>query len=154
MKPTPVEAQRIREYKQTPGVPHGAERRQLSRAERIRRSNLTPEQNAAKLDVMRARDRARYSDKAEKARRRSSGQQQVHRDNLASLGATPSDHAIANGLACLRAATRGLNAAREIAFNARSASALRGAQTGIIKAEAQVEKWKRELGIVVAEVKA
>lgn len=153
MKPSAIEAQRIREYKQTPGVPHGAERRQLSREDRIRCSNLTPEQKAARIDRIRAMDRERKRRRAEYMRDKAATAGANHRANCNALGEV-SDAQIANGLACLRAATRGLNAAREIAFNARSASALRRAQTGIVKAEAEVEKWKRELGIVVVEVKA
>lgn len=127
--------------------------RGFSPSERIQRSNLTPEQKRAKLDILRAQWREKHRKRREYMRDKAAVAGANHRANVKALGEA-SDAQIANGLACLRAATRGLNAAREVAFNARSIGAIRRAQAGIVKAEAQVEKWKRELGIVVAEVKA
>lgn len=127
--------------------------RGLSPSERIQRSNLTPEQKRAKLDMLRAKWRETHRRRREYMRDKAAASGAKHRANCNALGEV-SDERIANGLACLRAATRGLNAAKEIALNARSARAILKAQAAILKAEAEVDRWKRELGIVVAEVKA
>lgn len=127
--------------------------RGLSPSERIERSNLTPEQKQAKLDMLRAKWRETHRRRREYARQKAANSSANHRANCNALGEI-SDERIANGLACLRAATRGLNAAKEIALNARSARAIQKAQAAILKAEAEVDRWKRELGIVVPEVKA
>lgn len=126
--------------------------RGLSPSERIQRSNLTPEQKQAKLDMLRAKWRETHRRRREYMRDKAATAGANHRANCNKLGEI-SDERIANGLACLRAATRGLNAAKEIALNARSARAILKAQAAILKAEAEVDRWKRELGIVVPEVK-